>query len=393
MDLNPDQHRLKPVEHQRIFEQEIVPDVFADAKTVEQPIAVIFGGQPGAGKSAAVAAAVEDLAGKGGCVQIIGDDFRSYHPAYQPLMQSDDKTAAFYTDRDTGQWVEKSIEYAKTSRVNLVIEGTMRDPDKVAQTMTTLRAAGYQIHAQALAVNERFSQQGILQRYEGQKQDRGTGRMTTHQAHMAAYRGMPHTLERIERDKLADRITIFRRGAVPIYENELKGEQWARPPAARAALEAERGRPFTLSEHRALISGYAALLDMQKQPGRNPTTEEQQQLGELHREALRDLSANRHALLNTEAAAKLAGNIAELGRDPRFAGHTTDELSRAAYVRGIYQTKADIEGTTPALDRFDAAASDRQAARQLPAPPGQATEREDVAEPTRQRDDDHSHER
>lgn len=392
MDLNQDEHRLNPVEHQRIFEAEIVPDVFASAKHVEQPVAVIFGGQPGAGKSAAVAAAVADLEGQGGSVQIIGDDFRSYHPAYQQLLRSDDKTAAFYTDRDTGQWVEKAIAHARNSRVNVVIEGTMRDPDKVAQTMTLLRAAGYRIHVQALAVNARFSQQGILQRYEGQKLDRGTGRMTTHQAHMAAYRGMPHTLERIERDRLADRITLLRRGVIPIYENELKAGQWARQPAAREALEAERSRPLTLAEHRSLIAGYAALLDMHKQPGRNPTTDEHQQLAELHSSAQRDFTANRHAILNAEAAAKLADNLAELGRDPRYAEHTRDELARAAYVRGIYQTKADMEGTTPDLDRFDAAAADRLAARQLPAPPEPVSERDEAAV-TRQRDDDQSHER
>jgi hypothetical protein len=49
-------------------------------------------------------------------------------------MEKDDKTAAFYTDRDAGQWVEKAIAYAKEQRVNVVIEGMMRDNNKVAKT-------------------------------------------------------------------------------------------------------------------------------------------------------------------------------------------------------------------------------------------------------------------
>jgi|GEM_PF-4895945 len=64
-------------------------------------------------------------------------------------------------------------------RVNVVIESTMRDGEKVAATMDSLREAGDQIDARALAVTSRLSEQGIMQRYEKQKVDRGAGRMTT----------------------------------------------------------------------------------------------------------------------------------------------------------------------------------------------------------------------
>ena len=48
-------------------------------------MAVIFGRQPGAGKSAAVDAAMRDLEQSGGAVQIIGDDLRGYQPSNAPL--------------------------------------------------------------------------------------------------------------------------------------------------------------------------------------------------------------------------------------------------------------------------------------------------------------------
>ena len=65
-------------------------------------------------------------------------------------MAADDKAAAFYTDRDTAQWVEMWIAAAKALRVNLVIEGTMRDSSKVTATMATLREAGCQIDARVM---------------------------------------------------------------------------------------------------------------------------------------------------------------------------------------------------------------------------------------------------
>ena len=169
MELDADRYRLTEAEHQTIFDKRIRPHLCTDAKPQGRPVGVVFGGQPGAGKSAAVDAALGDLQDRGAAVQIIGDDMRGYHPRYARLMQEDDRTAAFYTDRDTGRWVEKAIEHAKEQRLNIVIEGIMRDGSKVAETMQSLRGAGYEVDARVLAVNALLSWQGVLQRYEAQK--------------------------------------------------------------------------------------------------------------------------------------------------------------------------------------------------------------------------------
>jgi hypothetical protein len=184
--LDPATYRLSNAENQQIFEIEIKPDLFGGAQPAPRPVAVIFGGQPGSGKSAAIDRAADDLAERGGAVQILGDDLRVYHPANEQLMREDDTIAAFYTGPDSGRWVEKAIAYAKEQRFNVIIEGTMRDSNVVAATMKGFRAAGYEIDARVLAVNFQLSEQGIYQRYENQKADRGQGRMTTPEAHQAA---------------------------------------------------------------------------------------------------------------------------------------------------------------------------------------------------------------
>lgn len=278
-------HRLTEEEHERIFQTDIKPDLFAKAVRSEQPTAVIFGGQPGAGKSAALDQAVDELAGKGGSVQIIGDDLRAYHPKYAQLMIEDDRTAAFYTDRDSGRWVEKSIAFAKAEGINVVIEGTFRNPEVVANTMTGFKEAGYQVDARVLAVNEKFSEQGILQRYEAQKADRGTGRMTTPEAHAAAYQGLPVTLARVEDEKLADKITVMRRGAEVIYSNRLVEGRWEKELGAVAAVQAERARPFSLEEKAALADSYAKLVERVNKPERNATSEERSRVTGLEAEA------------------------------------------------------------------------------------------------------------
>ena len=325
---NPSQLSLEA--HQRIFEGEIAPELFAGAAPVARPVAVIFGGQPGAGKSALVDAAVQEFTRRGGCVPIVGDELRAYHPRYWTLLRVDDKTAALSTDHDTGQWVEKAIAHAQTRRFNIVVEGTMRDQEKVAATMTGLRAAGYEIDARALAVNERLSWQGVLQRYENQKLDRGTGRMTTERAHRAGYEGLPVSLERIEREGLADRLTLYRRGGVPIYANQAKNGEWMNAPTGRDALEGERARPLTLDELREHATGFDRLAMLLARPERQATDAEIGHVERLRREARDELAATAERAEQSQVKATIGNQsvlVATHESEPAAgnAGHTYED--------------------------------------------------------------------
>lgn len=284
---DPEKFRLNEAEHQDIFENDICPDLFLSSAPSVRPVAIIFGGQPGAGKSLAVDIAVQELGHCGGAVQIIGDDLRAYHPSYELLMLNDDKTAAYYTDRDTGLWVEKAIAEAKAQKFNLIIEGTMRDGDKVASTMQSLRGAGYQIDARVMAVNPRLSEQGILQRYERQKAVFGYGRMTTPEAHQAGLDGVLKTVERIESEKLADRITIYRRGPEELYSNRLEYRKWKLDPHGRAAIETERHRPMSVRERQDYVRGFEKLLVQLEQ--RKASEAEIKHMNALHERAVHEL--------------------------------------------------------------------------------------------------------
>jgi len=284
--LDPDKFRLDASEHEAIFEQKIKPRLFGGTHSAPKPVAVIFGGQPGAGKSAVVGLAHQELSQRGGAVEIIGDDLRQFHPHYGRLVGLDDKTAAFYTDRDTGWWIEKSIAQASRLGVSVVIEGTMRDSDKVAATMQMLRIAGFEIDARALAVHHRLSAQGILMRYEGQKQDRGWARMTTEAAHQAGFDGLPITLARIEVEKLADRVSVMRRGGEVIYANYLKHGEWVHPPMARRVLDDERQRPLTVAELSDYAKAFEGLATQLLRSERHATAEEIHHVYQMRHEAV-----------------------------------------------------------------------------------------------------------
>jgi hypothetical protein len=81
------------------------------------------------------------------------------------------------------------------------------------EPLTDLRAAGFSTELRVLAVQSELSSLGILQRYALQKESRGAGRMTTVEAHAAALcRDSPRSLDRVQDERLADRVLIFKRG-------------------------------------------------------------------------------------------------------------------------------------------------------------------------------------
>src|SRR3546814_20637858 len=90
-----------------------------------------------------IAQAAQDFREAGGIVRIIGDNLRSFHPGYEELQRRDDRTAAFYTDRDSGRWIEMALAAAARRRCNVAVDGPMRVPEQVAEPLTLSRSHGH----------------------------------------------------------------------------------------------------------------------------------------------------------------------------------------------------------------------------------------------------------
>ena len=275
---NYDAFKLDAATSRAIYEEQIKPLLFKSAKPAEKPVFVLLGGQPGAGKSGSVEAATAEFAGKGGIVPIIGDDFRPFHPANKELMVRNDKTAALYTAADSGRWVETAALDARDMRANVLMETTLRRPELAAHTIGEFRKAGYTIDVRVLAVPHELSEQGVLMRYEGQKASRGSGRMTPPDIHQAAYDSLPESLRRIEDQRLADEIKIYRRGNEQIYGNRLEHGQWMQAPRAVDVVTWERERPWTDSEKAQYAERNEGLRSMLRAPARRASAGEIQQL-------------------------------------------------------------------------------------------------------------------
>lgn len=319
--------RLSEAENEKIFQNDVKPYLLATASLglsrSEKPTMVIVGGQPGAGKSRSIDSVRLHLERSGGVMEIAADDLRRFHPKNDELMQKDDRTAADFTHADAWAWAEKAEAFAREQKFNVLIEGTLKTPENAAAKLAEYREAGYFVEARVIAVHERTSWQGVVGRYEQQKEDAGVGKMTPKPVHDAAVAGVLASVEKIETEKLADRVRIDRRGAEQIYSNTLKADgNWERLPAARQYIEIERDKPLTAQQWDAHVAGFDKIDALQQRHGRNATANEMDMVRQLRAAAAleRDYAAVHER--DVAAATSFSHEKPEVAlvKHPRLAG-------------------------------------------------------------------------
>lgn len=130
----------------------------------------------------------------------------------------------------------------------------------------------------------------------------------------AQHQAIPATVERVEREKMADQVVILRRGPEIVYRNEQRDGEWLHAPRARALVEQERARPLTLQERRDYAAGFDRLAEALARPDRQATVAEVAAVEALRNEAKRQLAAEVFRRVDPELAVQqvpeLAGALA-----------------------------------------------------------------------------------
>lgn len=248
---------------ERIYRETIAPKLFAGVTNAKQPVAYILGGQPSSGKSALIDLLRSQHPGEG-VVEINGDRFRKYHPDFERLSDTLPRLMPRITQPRVNAWIERAMADGVDRRHNMVIEGTMRNPDVPLRTAEFLRKKGYRVEMHVLAVRPEVTAIGIVERYEADKAAGNAARFTHPADHQSAVDGIPKSLEAIERTKAADYLAIYHRSpyhqgrlrhhSVKIYSNELIAGEWEKAPRATEVLKEEWQRPLTTREADRLMA-------------------------------------------------------------------------------------------------------------------------------------------
>ncbi|MCP3050709.1 zeta toxin family protein [Xanthomonas euvesicatoria pv. allii] len=243
---------LSKEETQRIFSEDILPDILATrhAKGPEpaSPTAMLLGGQPASGKTPQLNEAARQLSRNGATLVISADDLYSYHPHHDSLIAKHGSPAAMEMMKDqAGQWTKLLLAEAQKRKFNVVMETTMRQPDVVAKQAAEFRQNGYKVHARVLAVPAEESWVSNRFRYEQMHVLGKAARLTPRSVHDEAVGQLLNTVNALEKGRAVDSIDVVRRDPrdFSLYHNELKAGEWQRAPGAVQSIEAERARPWS----------------------------------------------------------------------------------------------------------------------------------------------------
>jgi hypothetical protein len=243
-----DRERLPDADFERIYDRRIRPDVLDGIEKSKTPTAVLVGGQPGAGKSYALARIRANLATTVGASAVIsGDELREYHPYWRAHALTD-PLAANATRPDVSQWCTRLVIDAMARKLNLVLEASLREPEATATLARRLKREGYQVATVALATDRDQSRQVTVARYDAARTAGATPRFVSAPDHDTAYDELRESLSRLENELAVDRLQLVARDGRQLYANEVSGTQWVSEPRAVYVLDDFRERRLTARE-------------------------------------------------------------------------------------------------------------------------------------------------
>ena len=211
--MQPDNPYALTLEDSRaIFTEDIAPTYFNHAAYLKMPELHAVGAQPGSGKSTLIdeiTIALKNRFGNDSVVSIIGDELRGFHPNYKRLLEIDASRAAYYTDADSGRWVEQAIALTAQQGNCVIIEGTLRNPEVTIRTASHYLKHGFTAHLHVLAVHEFVSRSRIFNRYFEQVEKSGQGRYTLPKAHDLSYKALPKSVALLTDSLLFKTVTLY----------------------------------------------------------------------------------------------------------------------------------------------------------------------------------------
>lgn len=160
-------------------------------KTVPQsnPAMVIVGGQSGAGKTGAATIAKAQLKKQGGYIHVDADRMRERIATQGKVYPS------HVTQPDAGRLANAVRALAMEARVNVLEEGTLKDPSGTAKWVErTRQEQGYRVELMAQATPYEVSKANIYKRYEEQHfLGKENPRMVPMSVHEQGYSGFAET--------------------------------------------------------------------------------------------------------------------------------------------------------------------------------------------------------
>ena len=182
-------------------------DLLSDLTPQEKPLAFILGGQPASGKSKLA----KEFIGKFSNDNILfvnGDIYREFHPNRQELINNPllySKETQIFSNVFTENLIREAIE----NKYNIMVEGTMRNPQVPYNTAKMFKENGYEVEILAISAPSVFTELGLYNRYQEEINFQGWGRLAEIESHNSAVTGILSSLDLLYNEKAADKIHLY----------------------------------------------------------------------------------------------------------------------------------------------------------------------------------------
>lgn len=252
-------YKLTDEEHEQYYQT--IKRIYTGGKIpVNNPIAVIIGGQTGAGKSGIIGYSTKMFTDEN-VIIINSDEIKPFHPKSEEIAKLYPDMYTIITDQESNTWTSQLFEELRREKYNIIFEGTMKNNRIADESITELQKLGYTIVVRGIATCDLESRMSILERYEGQVSTKGWGRLVTTDHHNQTYSGMPNTIEYIENTGKYDVLEIFARGETPdqpinVYasHNDLEKEKIKRALENKKAIS-KYTRKFGYKDAKSAVLG------------------------------------------------------------------------------------------------------------------------------------------
>lgn len=184
-------------------------------QAVENPTAIVLGGQPGAGKSNLYKIARERF--DGNIVELDCDKFREYHPNADELVK-DPATYGERTNPFVFNVVDCMTEELGELKYNMIIESSMKSPNTAYQNYALLTPKGYSVEAHVMATPKEISWQGVVDRYNEQLAKGEFARIVPKEFHDLVVVNVAVSLSEIYKSGKMSNIFVFNRDKEVLYD-------------------------------------------------------------------------------------------------------------------------------------------------------------------------------
>ena len=199
-------------------------------------IAVVLGGQIGAGKSSLVAHTKREFDEQGRNIVLVDDDaYRQYFPNRDGILTDCPEYYARITGLATGKITPKIMQYASENGHCFIFDGTMKNP-RILKTMQTWDD-DYEIRVKVMATSRLRSLVSATMRNAIFRTFANDCRYVSVETHDETYYGIPETLRTLEELGIASSIKVFIRGKDPTSPVEKYSSEQTPKESAADVLE------------------------------------------------------------------------------------------------------------------------------------------------------------